>query len=218
MIQRLSDEVTPVRQLPLPMTRAALWLLISIPYVAALTLFYQLSGVEISQALDARFLIEGLALIATAITAAVAAFCCVVPGRDRRIALLPLVPLAAWLASLVAACLNSWLRSGSINLGLPIDWMYFPRFALIGLVPAVAMIVMLRRGAPLYPRSTLVLGALAVAALGNVGLRFFHASDVTLTAIVCDLATIALLSALAGWIAPRILSWRHVVVHRKNVV
>lgn len=217
LIQRLGDDVTPVRRLPPPMTRAATWLLISIPYVAALALIYRLSGVSISQALDARFLIQQLAMVTTAITAAVAAFCCIIPGRDRRIALLPFAPLAAWLASLVEACLASWLRSGSLSLGLPLDWAYFPRLALIGFVPAVAMIVMLRRGAPLYPRSTLALGALAVAALGNAGLRFFHAGDVTLAALVCDFGTLALLSALAGWIAPRILLWRHVIVHRENV-
>ncbi|MBI2737109.1 MAG: DUF1109 family protein [Rhodospirillales bacterium] len=217
LIQRLADDGAPVRRLPHPMTRAAAWLVISIPYVAALALIYRLSGVAITQVLDVRFLIEQLAMIVTAITAAIAAFCCIVPGRDRRIALLPLVPLAAWLASLAEACLSSWLRSGSFSLGLPVDWAYFPRFALIGLVPAVLMIVMLRRGAPLYPRSTLMLGALAVAALGNVGLRLFHAGNVTLTMLLCTFATIALLSALAAWVAPHILSWRHVIVHRENV-
>jgi hypothetical protein len=218
LIQSLGDDVTPVRRLPAPTTRAAVWLLISIPYVAALALTYRLFGAEISQSLDTRFLIEQLAMIATAITAAVAAFCCVVPGRDRRIALLPLVPLVAWLATLVEACLNAWLRSGSLGLGWPPDWAYFPRLALIGLVPAVVMIVMLRRGAPLYPRSTLVLGALAVAALGNVGLRFFHAGGVTITVLICDFAAIAVLSALAGWTAPRILSWPHVIVRRRETV
>src|SRR5207253_461600 len=100
-------------------------------------------------------------------------------------------------------------QSGSVNLGLPPDWSYFPKFALIGLVPAVAMILMLRRGAPLYPRSTLALGALAVAAVGNVGLRFFHVGEVTITVLICDFGTTALLAALAAWAGPRVLSWSY---------
>jgi hypothetical protein len=210
LVRRLGDDAAPVRPLPAPMARAALWLLISIPYVAGIALAYQLLGAAILQSLDVRFLIEELALIAAAITAAVAAFCCIIPGRDRTIALLPLVPLAVWLASLVQACLSGWLQSGSVSLGLPPDWSYFPKLALISLVPAVAMIVMLCRGAPLYPRSTLALGAVAVAALGNVGLRFFHVGEVTITVLICDLGAVALLSALAGWAGPRILSWPHV--------
>lgn len=118
----------PAGLLPPPMARAAAWLLISIPYVAALALIYRLSGVAISQALDTRFLIEQLAMVVTAITAAVAALCCVVPGRDRKIALLPLVSLAVWLAIVVEPCLDRWLRSGSVSLGLPLNWAYFPRW------------------------------------------------------------------------------------------
>jgi hypothetical protein len=211
LIRRLGDDAAPVRPLPTPMTRAALWLLISVPYVASVALAYRLLEGAIPQSLDAHFLIEELALIATAISAAVAAFCCIVPGRDRLIAYLPLIPLAVWLASLAHACLSAWLRSGSVSLGLPPDWSYFPKFALIGLLPAIAMIFMLRRGAPLYPRSTLALGALAATALANVGLRFFHVEEITVAVLICDLGTVALLSALAGWAGPRILSWHHVI-------
>jgi hypothetical protein len=217
LIKRLAEEVTPVKPLPAPAIRAALWLAVSTSYVAVVVFAYRHLGDTILRSLDQRFVVEELALIATAITAAVAAFCCVVPGRDRRISFLPLVPLAIWLTSLAQACLNGWLQLGSVNLGLPPDWWYFPKFALIGLAPALAMILMMRRGAPLYPRSTLALGALAVAALGNVGLRFFHVGEVTVTVLICDLGTIALLSALAAWAGPRVLSWPYVVGRRETI-
>ncbi|MBV9632994.1 MAG: DUF1109 family protein, partial [Methylobacteriaceae bacterium] len=68
------------------------------------------------------------------------------------------------------------------------------------------------RGAPLYPRATVALGALAVAALTNAALPLFHLGDVSIMVLVWDLGLIALLSALAGWAGPRILNWRRIVV------
>jgi hypothetical protein len=218
LIRSLGADLGPVRRLYAPMTRTALWLSASVPYVVAVAVGYRMAGEAVSSSLDARFLIEELAMIATAITAAAAALCCVVPGRDRRIVVLSLVPLAAWLTAVVVACLDAWLRSGSFPMGWPPDWTYFPMLALSSLVPAVAMVVMLRRGAPLYPRSTLALGALAVLALGNAGLRIFHAGEATLTDLVCDFGTLALLLALAGWIGRGILAWPRLGVGREVIV
>jgi hypothetical protein len=217
LIRRLGDDATPVRTLPAPSARAVLWLLISVPYTAAMALAYQLLGEPILHSLDARFLIEELALITTTIAAALAAFCCIIPGRNRQVGYVPLLPLAIWLVSVGYACLSGWMQLGSVSLGLPPDWSYFPKFALIGLVPAIVMISMLRRGAPLYPRSTLALGALAVAALANVGLRFFHVGEVTITLLACDVGTIALLSALAGWAGQRILPWPYAAHDRETI-
>jgi hypothetical protein len=48
--------------------------------------------------------------------------------------------------------------------------------AVIGLVPAAAIVVMLRNGAPLHPRLTLALAALAVASVANFGPQFAHSA------------------------------------------
>lgn len=64
--------------------------------------------------------------------------------------------------------------SGSVfgaGLGLP------PKIVLVGAIPAIAMIVMLLKGAPLFPHLAVTLGAPTVATLGNVGLRLFHPAD-----------------------------------------
>jgi hypothetical protein len=217
LIRNLAADAKPVKRLPHPMVRAAVWLAISLSYVVAITLVYRMSGKGIPLSLDERFLFEELATVVTAVTAAVAAFCCVVPGRDRRIAFLPLLPLAVWLASIGEACANELLRLGSGVFSLRVGWECLPASALIGVLPAVAMVIMLRRGAPLYPRSTVVLGALAVAALGNLGLRLFHAGDVTIMMLIWHLGAMALLMALAYWIGPRALSWRHEIVGRRTV-
>jgi hypothetical protein len=208
-IERLARDATPVRPLPSPMTRAVLWVAISLPYVAGIALAYRLAGNEISLSLDTRYLIQQLATIATAVTAAVAAFCCVVPGRDRRIALLPLLPLAVWLATLAEEWTAVWLQSGVAGLGLRIGWDCVPVSALLALAPAIAIALMLRRGAPLFPHSTLALGALAAAGLGNLGLRLFNIDDISAMTLVWHLGASALLFGLAWWAGPLVLSWSH---------
>jgi ABC-type uncharacterized transport system permease subunit len=45
--------------------------------------------------------------------AAFAAFCSVVPGFDRRMLLLPLGPLALWIASVGHGCVQDWLQFGA---------------------------------------------------------------------------------------------------------
>jgi hypothetical protein len=209
LIQALAADAAPVRRLAHPMTRAVIWLALSAAYVAAVVVAYAVLGSPVMLSGDGRFLVEQLATIATALTAALAAFCCIVPGRSRLIALLPMVPLVVWLASVGEACAKTWhlVVSG----GLAIDgggWDCVPPSVLIGLGPAILMLAMLRRGAPLYPRATVALGALAAAALGNLGLRLFHEGDVTIVMLVWQLAAMTGLTALAGLIGPRILAWR----------
>src|SRR3546814_13413246 len=98
---------------------------------------------------EARFLVEQAAAVATAVTAAIAAFCLIVPGRSRRLALLPLFPLAMWLGSLGFGCMQSWLQFGTEAWQVYPDWVCFPAIAMVGAVPALTMVIMLRRGAPM---------------------------------------------------------------------
>ncbi len=155
-----------------------------------------------------QFAVEEVATLLTAITAVMAAFCSVVPGYDRRILLLPLLPLAIWLLSLGGGCINDWVRLGARGLELRPDWACLPPASLIGIVPALALLVMLRRGAPLYPRITLALAALAVAALGNFGLRIYHVGDASIMVLVWHFASVIVLSLIAGWIGPSVLFWK----------
>jgi len=209
LIKRLAADTPAVRRLKPPWMRAVFWLAIALPYVAAVVRS-KLMMIDVSQALaDPRFMIEQAATFATALTAAVAAFCSIVPGFDRRMLLLPLAPLALWFASVGHGCVQDWLRFGADGLAIRPDWECLPSATIIGIVPALAMVVMLRRGAPLYPRLTLVLGALAVAAIGNFGMQLFHFRDASVMMLVWHLGSVAVLSALAGWLGEHVLGWRH---------
>ena len=207
LILGLAASCAPVRPLPTASRRAVLWLMISLPYVATVVAMKP-TQVDVLGGIDARFALEQAAIFATALTAAIAAFSSVVPGRDRKICLLPVVPLTVWFASLGQGCVQDWLRFGADGLHVRPDWECAPTAIFIGIVPAIAMVVMLRRGAPLTPRATVALGALAVAAIGNFGLRIFHLGDVSVMVLVWHFGSVALISTLAGRAGRHVLSWR----------
>ena len=155
-----------------------------------------------------RFYVEQLAALATGITAAVAAFASVVPGSDRRLLLLPLLPLTVWLGSLGQGCMGDWARLGREAFSLRSDWPCLMAIVFIGAVPAAAIATMLRRGAPLTPHLTAALGGLAAAGLGDVGLRIFHREDASVMILVWQLGTVFALSVLAGSAGPLLLNGR----------
>jgi hypothetical protein len=216
LIERLAHRTNPVRRLPAPWRRVALWLSVSLAYggvvVAALLIKNGLPG-----AIDLRLVVEQVAILATAVLAAFAAFSSTVPGRDRRIGLLPLIPFTIWLASLGTSCLNDWLRLGADGLAVRPDWECAPAGLLLSVVPAAAMVAMLRRGVPLTPRFTLALGALASAALVNFGLRIFHAGDISVMVLAWHFGALAILAALGGQFGRVVLNWR-VLAARSGVV
>jgi hypothetical protein len=209
LIARLAAQSGPVRALPAPWVRGLLWLAISVPYVAIVVMLGPMPSDLAPVSRDAQFLVEQAATLATAVTAGLVAFYSVVPGYDRRLLLLPLVPFAAWLATLGEGCMRDWLRLGAQGLELRPDWDCLPSAAWIGIVPAVAMVIMLRRGAPLFPRASIALGGLAVAALANFGLRLFHLGDASIMVLFWHFGSVAVLSTLAGALGRYLLSWRH---------
>jgi hypothetical protein len=214
LIARLAADNGTVHRLRAPWARGLLWLALALPFAAAVA-WSHLTSLDVWQILaDPRFLVEQAATFATALTAAIAAFGSVVPAFDRRALLLPLGPLALWLASVGHGCVQDWLRLGADGLTLRPDWDCLPAAVLIGTIPAVAMVVMLRRGAPLYPRATLALGALAVAAVSNLGMQVFHFRDASFMLLVWHLGGVAVLSLLAGSMGPSFLAWRHVKLAR----
>ena len=208
LIKRLAADLKPVRPLSPPWARTALWMGIALPYVAAVV-WGKLTMLDPGQtANDTRFMIEQAATLATALTAAMAAFRSAVPGFEMRVLLLPIAPLGLWLASVGHGCIQDSLRLGADGLTIRPDWDCLPMATIIGIIPAVAIIVMLRRAAPLFPRLTLALAALAVASLANFGLQFAHVRDASIMVLVWHLGAAAVLAALGGWLGRRILGWQ----------
>jgi hypothetical protein len=198
LIARLARDTVPVRRLPSPARRAVLWFAIALPAVALIVLAMSPRPDFAERLQDGRYLLEQAAALATAVLAAVAAFSAGVPGRSKWILWLPLVPLAVWLGSLGQGCWQTWLRIDTEGIHFSPDWICIPAIAITGAVPGAAMVAMIRRGAPLMPRLTMALGALAAGALADVGLRLFHPQDASLMVLVWQFGTVALLTALAS--------------------
>ena len=210
-IERLAEAVEPVQPLSRPWIRTAAWLLVAIPYVVLVVLVVSPRADLLAKAVQWRYLVEQLAALTTGIAAATAAFATTIPGYDRRILFVPALPLAIWLGSLGEGCIQDWIQLGPDGLSLRPDWFCFPAIVLVGAVPAIAIAVMLRRGAPLTPHITTALGGLAAAGLGNFGLRLFHSQDASLMVLVWQVGTVFILTALAAWAGNYLLNWRSII-------
>ena len=79
--------------------------------------------------------------------------------------------------------------------------------ALGSALPALGMMLMLRRGAPLTPRVTTALAVLAAAALANVGVCVSHPHPSTAVVLIWHGATLLVLVATSSWAGRSLLAW-----------
>jgi hypothetical protein len=205
LIRKLSADLQPVRRLRPPPVRAALWLAIVLALVGiALYLFADWHAFLARMAVPRRAL-ECAATGLTAVTAVLAAFVSVVPGRSRWWAVLPVPPFALWLAGSGLGCLqNGWsLRGPGGFFG---DSPHCFLFIVAVSVPlGIALFWALRRARPIAPLRVAALATLGVAALAAFVLEFFHPFDVTVIDLTLHLAAVALIM-LAGIAVRRVLT------------
>lgn len=195
LIDALVADLRPVRRLSPPTLRLLGWLAVSIPAVAAVV---ALQGIRSDLAVrfaEPTFLTEQVATVATALVAGWAALAGCVPGTVRWKLWAPVLPLSAWIVSLGHQCWSEWVRVGAAGMSLRPDWMCLPDIAVIGALPAIAIVIAIRRGACLNSAPVLW-GSLAAAALANAGLRLFHVEDAALMVIVWQFGSVALFTAV----------------------
>lgn len=207
LIEQLARGLDAGQPLPPPWVRTARWLSLSLLFVALVVIAASVRADLTLKLSEPRFLIEQGAALLTGIAAAYSAFASTIPGMSRRLLLLPLLPLAVWLGSLGQGCLDAWMRIGPEGLTLHPDWLCFPAILTVGSLPAVAIVIMLRRGAPLSPHLTAVLGGLAAAGMGGFGLRMFHPQDASVMVLVWQVGSVLILAALAGCVGDRLFNW-----------
>lgn len=217
LVQALVSESQPVHRLAPPVERASVWLVAAICFVALVVALVGLRP-DLQQKLsEPRYVIEQLAAFGTAAFAAYAAFSSVVPSSPRWPLVLPLAPLFVWCGSLGVGCLQDWISPDPSGRPFTLDFHCLPAIIVIGSLPAVLMALMIRRGAPIYPRLAVAYGALAAAAIGDAGLRLFHLKDASLMVLVWQAGSVALLTVLAGCCGPRLHHWRHISSYRPNL-
>lgn len=205
LIQELSGSLAPVKRLASPGRRLGQWLAVSVPVLAAITVFFGFRP-DLAQCLaDNRFVIQNLLALITGLTAAWAALASSVPGYRSRQLLVPLVPAMAWLASAGEGCWAEWQASGWANLDSILHQKCLPEIVGSGLVPALVLMVLLRRGLALNPSLTAGLAALAAAATGSAALSLFHDGDTAWVTLTWHVGSAAALSALAAVFGSRLL-------------
>ena len=207
LIDSLARDAGPVRPLRSPLRRIWGWLAIALGFAGAMVWAIGPRPDLTERMLEARFLLEQGAALATAIAAAMAALALTMPDAARIWRWLPVVPAMVWLGTLGLGCLRDWAQMGPEGLRLTPDPECLVYIALIGSLPLLALVLMLRRGAPLRPSWTLALAALAAAAIGNFALRLFHMQDAALMVLVWQVGAVALIAAIAGLCGRAVLRW-----------
>ncbi len=210
LIQSLAQGAARVRRLPHPALRAATWMVLAAGSVGVLVFWFGVRADLAAKLGETRFALEVAAALLTSVMAAAAAFCSSCPGRPFWERLAPFPFLAVWLGSLGEGCWREYSQVGSATTIFGIDLDCSEKILLMSLVPAAIIFVMIAKGAPIAPRVTTGLGALAATALAASGLRLLHPEDGSMMLIVWQFGTVVVLTSLATLAAPLMLRWRHV--------
>jgi hypothetical protein len=211
LIRELADRIPRVQPLARPGVRAAAWLAIAVPSALVVVVVMPGRGDWVSRLLMPRVIGEEIFALSTGILAAIAAFASVVPGYNRRVLFLPLVPPTLWLGGLGQSSVRDWLQLTLRGFSMQSEWVCLPAMIMAGAVPAIAMAVMLRRGAPLTPRLSALLGGLAAAGLGNLGVCVTHHAYGNVLVLVWHVGIVMALTIIVGSAGRRLLSWQSLV-------
>jgi hypothetical protein len=211
LIRELAGRPSRVQPLARPAVRAAAWLAMAAP--SALLVMLMMPGHRdwVSRLLMPRVIGEEAFALSTGILAAVAAFASVVPGYNRKVLFLPLVPLMFWLGGLGQSSVRDWLQLTSQGFSMRAEWVCLPATIMAGAVPAIAMAVMLRRGAPLTPRLSALFGGLAAAGLGNLGVCVTHHAYGNVLVLMWHVGIVVALTVILGSAGRRLLNWQSLV-------
>lgn len=164
LINQLATDLPVVQPLKPPLWRASVWVSGSVVYLVALVLLVSRVSVAEGGTSSALFVSQLLGLVAGS-AAAVAAFATVVPGYSRKILIWPAVAIGLWLAVFVLGA-----TSGAPGDGIAEsthEWVCVGMIVLGGMPMVAVLWVMLRRGAPMSPGLTGLLGALAAGLFAN---------------------------------------------------
>src|SRR5258706_6326442 len=196
LIAVLAADLKPVRRLLPPVWRLIGWLAVSLPVAALIVVAMRLRPDIDAKLTDPVFLTQELASLATALMAGWAALVTCVPGAARWKLWIPVTPLTLWMATLGRQCWDEWVSLGLSGMEFHSDLMCVPAIAMTGAVPALAIVLAIRRGARLYTPYAVLWGSLAAAALANVALRLFHPENAALMVIVWQFGSVLLFMAI----------------------
>ena len=169
VIRTITSRLTPVSPLWSLRKRMWTWTVLSVLSLIAVTTVFGLRRNLPVAAFGSTFVLQVLAMGGLAGVSAAAALRLSVPGPDRlRGRILALSVLGLWPCALLAWDL---LKGGTVaSLATEsLDFACVTKIGIGALLPAIAMTVMIRRGAPLRPYWAAAMAGMAAAGVGAVG-------------------------------------------------
>jgi hypothetical protein len=211
LIAVLAGNLTPVRRLRPPLTRAAWWLLLAALILVLIAIGHGARPDFLRRVEESSFTIGLAGSLLTGILAAIAAFMISLPDRSRWWFVLPVPAAIVWLSSIGYQCLTNWVtvEPGGMQLGETARCL--ATLVLTSLPLSLAMLAMLRHAAPLRPTNAILLGSLAVSGISATALSLFHPLDATVMILVFNLGTAVLIIGSGGvlslWVRSRPRLW-----------
>ena len=205
LIETLANAARPVRAIRPPLVRTGGWLLIGSAILLLLAAGRGLRP-DIARQLQTPSFIVGTA--ASLLTGGLAALGCLVaslPDRSRSWLLLPLPPVAVWLATLGHGCLTDWVSYDEGSLRLRSAVRCFTTVLLISLPLSASMFAMLRHVARLRPAPVTLAAGLAVAGVTSTAMSLLYRLDATVMNLVWNLGATTLLVAIEASVGRRVL-------------
>lgn len=210
LVRRLAASAKPVDRLPHPMWRAVMWFTLALAYAAGLVFAMGLRADFSARIAEPRYVIELSAAILTSLMAAAAAFCSTCPGRPLWERLAPFPFLLVWLASLGEGCWRDWTLHGLQGLAVQQEFSCFWKIVATSAPPAILILLMVRRGAPIAPYLTTGLATLAAASLVAAAMLLFHRQESSVMVLVWQFGSVLTVSAFAALFGRRLLYWQTV--------
>jgi len=207
LIDALAANLTPVRRLRPPVTRAARWLLLAVLLVALLAVSQGIRSDLVQRLREPTFILGMSGALLTGVLGAIAAFMLSLPDRSRFCLLLPAPALVLWLSTIGYQCLTNWVSLEPNGIRLGETARCFATLVLTSLPLSLVMLVMLRYAAPLRPMAITLTGSLAVAAITATALSLFHDLDATVMILIWNLGTAALFVGLGSAFGGKMFSW-----------
>ena len=197
LIEQLAGAARPVRRLRPPLVRAALWLSAVAAIGAVSILLFSNLHVFARRAQDPKLVLELVGTLFTGIAGIIAAFHLSLPDRSRLWALLPLPPLALWVAASGYSCYRHWLTFGPDGWQIGESAHCFVFILGVSAPLGAALYFVLRKARPLDPVATAALGGAGVAGLAAFLLQFFHPFDVTFMDLGIHLAAVLVVTLVS---------------------
>ena len=203
MIERLSQEATPIRPLPSPFLRAAILLGGVGAAMAALAAVGGHTADVAALLRDPWFALELSGSLIAGISAIVAAVIFSVPGRSPSWLWLPAPGLALWMFGGGLGCYREIVESGYEPTSIFDSSACFTFILSAGLPAAIAIYLFLRRALSVEVVRVLTLGALGAALLAATLLQFVHAHPTNPIDFATHIVAVVLVM-LTGVVAARV--------------